>query len=108
MTKDDSIKNLQEKIIKFRDDRGWGKHHNPKDLAISVALEASELLECFQWKTKEQIEEYVASEKSFEIHEEMADVLIYLLQLSHVLDLDLLAAAHKKMEKNAIKHPIKK
>ncbi|RAK15243.1 MazG-like nucleotide pyrophosphohydrolase family protein [Anoxybacillus vitaminiphilus] len=73
------MKHLQQKIIAFRDARNWRQFHNPKDLAISLTLEAGELLENFQWKTSEE-----AVQANFEnIKDELADVVIYALLLSH-------------------------
>ncbi|MFE4525727.1 nucleotide pyrophosphohydrolase [Cytobacillus firmus] len=98
------MKKMIEKITQFRDERGWLPFHNEKDLAISISLEANELLENFQWKSSEE-----ALESSAEnIKEEMADVLIYLLQLADKMDIDLEEEVFKKMEKNAIKYPINK
>ncbi|MCM3705967.1 MULTISPECIES: nucleotide pyrophosphohydrolase [Cytobacillus] len=98
------MKKMIEKITQFRDERGWQPYHNEKDLAISISLEANELLENFQWKGSEE-----ALESSAEnIKEEMADVLIYLLQLADKMDIDLEEEVFKKMEKNAIKYPINK
>lgn len=98
------MKKIIDKITQFRDERGWLPYHNEKDLAISISLEANELLENFQWKSSEE-----ALESSAEnIKEEMADVLIYLLQLADKMDIDLEEEVLKKMEKNAIKYPINK
>ena len=79
------IKDLTEKIIKFRNERDWKKFHNPKDMALSLVLEASEVMEHFQWKNKEEIEKYVKTNKE-EIGEELADILNHILILSHDLD----------------------
>lgn len=103
-----NIEDLQQKVAKFRDDRNWKQFHGPKDLAISISIEAAELMECFQWKNKEDIEEYIQSEKSNEINEEMADILVYLLNLADVLNIDILDAAYKKLEKNSAKYPVEK
>jgi NTP pyrophosphatase (non-canonical NTP hydrolase) len=90
------LKDLQQKIIAFRDARNWRQFHNPKDLAISLTLEAGELLENFQWKTSEE-----AVQANFEnIKDELADVVIYALLLSHELGIDLEEAIINKMEKN--------
>jgi len=101
------IKELIEKIRKFRDERDWMQFHNHKDMAISLALEAAEVLEHFQWKSSEQIKEYVSNNKE-EISEELADVAIYLLELSDNLGVDLKDAVEKKLEKNARKYPVEK
>lgn len=90
-------------ILKFTKDRDWDQFHNPKDLAISVSLEASELLECFQWKEKNDI--HLNQEK---IGEEIADVYIYLLLLCEKLHLDLDEITYKKIQKNAVHYPVEK
>ena len=95
------MKELTEEILKFRDDRGWGGNHDARSLAISVSLEASELLEHFQWVSAE---EAIQKDKQG-IIDEAADVFIYLLQLANVLDIDLKEAAQQKMKKNALKYP---
>jgi dCTP diphosphatase len=104
---DERIKELKENIRKFRDDRDWKQFHNPKDLAISIAIEASELLEEFQWKDNAGVERKVKNEKN-RIEDEMADVYIYLLEMSDVLGVDLIEAAKKKMAKNELKYPVEK
>ena len=93
---------LIKEINQFRDVRGWRGNHDARSLAISISLEASELLECFQWRSAE---ESIAHDKQA-IVDEMADVFIYLLQFSDVLGEDLIEAAKAKMKKNAIKYPI--
>lgn len=103
----DSIDELLERIIAFRDERNWKQFHKPKDLAISLSLEAAEVLEHFQWKSEEEIEEYVKKNKD-EIGEELADVFNYLLLMSHCLDIDLLHATEAKLEKSAQKYPVEK
>ncbi|MGN7402334.1 nucleotide pyrophosphohydrolase [Cytobacillus praedii] len=98
------MKELMQKIIEFRDERGWGPYHNEKDLALSISLEANELLENFQWRTSEE----AVAESKQNIKEEMADVFIYLLQLADKMNIDLEEEAFKKMEKNAVKYPVNK
>ncbi|MEI5991572.1 hypothetical protein A5881_003109 [Enterococcus termitis] len=95
---------LIKKVNQFRDDRDWRQFHNPKDLAISISLEASELLENFQWKTSEE-----AKEKNQEnIEQELADVLIYSLMLASDLELDVERIIEKKLELNDKKYPVEK
>jgi len=96
------MNDLLKEIQQFRDDRGWGGNHDARSLAISISLEASELLECFQWRSSE---ESIAHDKQA-IVDEMADVFIYLMQFSDILGEDLIEAAREKMKKNAIKYPI--
>ncbi|WP_312471543.1 nucleotide pyrophosphohydrolase [Neobacillus sp.] len=98
------MKDIMQKIIEFRDERGWARYHNEKDLAISISLEANELLENFQWRSSEE----AVAESLQNIKEEMADVFIYLLQLAEKMNVDLEEEAFKKMEKNALKYPVKK
>ncbi|MFE8696122.1 nucleotide pyrophosphohydrolase [Cytobacillus sp. FJAT-53684] len=98
------MKELMRKIIEFRDERGWSPYHNEKDLALSISLEANELLENFQWRTSEE----AVAESKQNIKEEMADVFIYLLQLADKMNIDLEEEAFKKMEKNAVKYPVNK
>ena len=102
-----NIENLTKKIIAFRDARDWAQFHNPKDVSISMALEAAELLEHFQWKNTEEIEKHVKTHKAA-ISEELADVLYWVLLLSHDLKIDVLAALSKKLVKNAKKYPVSK
>lgn len=103
-----TIEDLQKKVIAFRDSRDWKQFHNQKDMALSLALEAAEVLEHFQWKaTKEDIEQYVKAHKK-EIGEELADVLYWVLTMSHDLGIDMADAFLKKMVINGKKYPLKK
>ncbi|MBY0217897.1 nucleotide pyrophosphohydrolase [Paenibacillus illinoisensis] len=98
------MEELIQKITAFRDERDWGQFHNPKDLAISLNLEASELLELFQWKSSEE-----AIEKSKDkIQDELADVLYYVLLMCSDLNIDPKKALLEKLKKNAEKYPVDK
>ncbi len=101
------IEDITKRIIAFRDARDWKQFHNPKDCAISLTLEAAEVLEHFQWKNKEEMEIYIKTNKD-EIGEELADVLYWVLLMSKDLDVDVLEALHKKMKKNEDKYPVEK
>ena len=101
------IDDLKEKLLHFRAERDWEQFHNPKDMALSLVLEASEVLEHFQWKNGEKMTDYAKNNKD-EIGEELADVLNWLLLLANDLDIDLLEALDKKIDNNAIKYPVKK
>ncbi|MFH1910124.1 MAG: nucleotide pyrophosphohydrolase [bacterium] len=101
------IKKLQKKIIDFRDARDWKQFHNPKDVALSLVLEAAEVMEHFQWKNKEEMEKYVMTNKT-EIGEELADVLYWVLLMSHDLNIDVLESLKKKILKNEEKYPVEK
>lgn len=99
------IKKLTEKIIKFRDARDWKQFHNPKDVALSLVLEATEVLEHFQWKAQKEIEEYIKTNKD-DIGEELADVLYWVLLMNHDLKLDTAKVLEKKIMKNERKYPV--
>lgn len=101
------IKNLTKKIIKFRDERDWKQFHNPKDIALSLVLEATEVLEHFQWKNEREIKTYIKTNKK-EVGEELADVLYWVLLMSHDLELDISNTLEEKIKKNQKKYPIKK
>ncbi len=100
---------LLEKVIRFRDERDWAQFHNPKDLAVSVTLEAAELLELFQWKSPPEVKE-MAEDPACRAAaaDEMADILILLLSASDALRVDLYEAVLEKLEKNADKYPVEK
>ena len=91
-------------VKKFRDDRNWSQFHNPKDLAISLNLEAAELLEIFQWSGSD----LECLEKLDEVKEELADVLCYSILLADRYGLDLDEIIQAKMQKNAEKYPVEK
>ena len=96
----DSLKELSNEIDKFAEDRDWNKFHSPANLAKSISIEASELLECFQW-----------SDDNFsvnEVKEELADVLNYAIRMASVMGLDIRSIVLEKIEKNANKYPIHK
>ena len=96
------IQNLINTINEFRDERNWRQFHNPKDLAISISIEAAELLEDFQWINNEE-----ALKKNNEnIREEIADVLIYTLMLCSDLNLDVKEIVEEKIMKNGRKYPV--
>lgn len=97
-------KETEERIVRFRDDREWRPFHNPKDLAISVALEAAELLENFQWSGSET----EVPEKLGAIGEEIADVMIYCELLCSRLGLNADTIINDKLGKNEKKYPVEK
>ena len=101
------ITEITEKIVRFRDEREWMQFHDPKNMAVSIILEASELLEHFQWKTKEEVQGYVSQNKA-EIKDEIADIALYLFELADNLGIDLIGAMEEKLKKNEIKYPVEK
>lgn len=96
-----------EKIKKFRDERDWMQFHDAKNMAVSIILEASELLEHFQWKTTEEVEKY-ARQNHAAIKDEIADIALYLFELADNLGIDLIAAMDEKLKKNEMKYPVEK
>jgi NTP pyrophosphatase (non-canonical NTP hydrolase) len=102
-------KKLQKKLARFAADRDWEQFHNPKNLAIALSVECSELLEEFQWLTEDQASRVMETPDLAErIREEMADIASYLLQLASKLDIDIEDALLKKIETNAAKYPVEK
>jgi dCTP diphosphatase len=100
-----SLAQLAQRLQQFADARDWGQFHSPKNLASALIVEAGELLEHFQWMTEAQSRSLDADKKQAVAHE-MADVLLYLVQLSSALGVDLMAAADQKMAINEHKYPI--
>ncbi len=99
-----SVKDLKELVSDFVSERNWEKFHTPKNLAVSVTLEAAELLEHFQWSPP--AEEGLDQHKLQQISEELSDVMAYLLSLANVLQIDVASSMRAKMQKNRKKYPI--
>ena len=104
MTND--LQSLIHALRDFAQAREWEQFHSPKNLAAALSVEAAELLEHFQWLTEAQSRE-LSSDKTAEVGAEAADVLLYLLQLTDKLGIDLVAAARAKMLVNAQKYPVR-
>ncbi len=100
----DSLQALTHELRDFAAAREWEQFHTPKNLAMAMIVEAAELVEHFQWLTPEQSLELPA-EKLAQVRDEVADTLIYLVEIADVLGIDLLAAARDKIAKNAVKYP---
>ena len=105
--KDTSIQEIKEKIFKFVNDRNWNESHNPKNLSMSISIEASELMEILQWSSTEESWNIDESEEFTHLKEELSDVMIYCLSLANQLDIDVADAIEDKIEKNGEKYPIK-
>ena len=101
------IEELQAALRRFAEERDWGQFHTPKNLAAALSVEAAELLEHFQWLTDEQSRQ-LTDEQRQAVGHEIADVLLYLLQLSDKLGIDPLEAARQKMKINAGNYPADK
>jgi dCTP diphosphatase len=103
----DSLNSLRTQLARFAAARDWDQFHNPKNLAMALAGEAGEVLEHFQWLTFDQAANLPAKTRE-EVALECADVLLFLLRLADKLEIDLAAAARKKLALNAKKYPVAK
>lgn len=101
------LKRLQDRVLKFRDERDWKQFHNPKDLAISLISEATELLDEFKWKSPAEIDAYLKTNKE-NVADEVMDVLYHVLLIANDLDIDIQSEFERKMRKNEAKYPIEK
>ena len=95
-------------VLEFRRRRDWEQFHKPKELAAAVAVEASELLEVFQWKSHDEVARLLESPARVRVEDEIADVVILLSYLCHDLGLDVNAAVLAKLKKNEAKYPVEK
>ena len=101
-----NISKLRQLAQDFVDERDWNKYHNPKDLAISIAIEAAELMELFQWTGQKEVKKMAEDDHNLlRIKEELADVMILCLNMVNTLDIDLSQAIAEKIEKNKAKYP---
>ena len=98
---------MLERILKYVHDRDWEQFHNPKDMAINLSLEASEVLKLFLWKSPQEIKDFIKTNKD-DIAKELFDVLYGVLLSAHYLDIDLFEAFEKKMTENEKKYPVDK
>ena len=101
------LKDLQKLVVKFRDARDWKRFHNPKDMALSLVLEAAEVLEHFQWKNGKVMNAHVLKNKS-KIGDELSDVLYWVFLMASDLKIDLPKVFVDKMKENDQKYPVAK
>lgn len=104
---EDSLRVLRTRINAFVAERDWAQFHTPKNLAMAMIVEAAELVEQFQWDTPAD-SQMLTLEKREAVSHELADTFVYLLRIAEVLDIDLIAAAHQKIDLNAKKYPVEK
>jgi|SRR5581483_49110 len=102
-----TIEAMTNLVLEFREERDWKKFHNPKDMALSLTLEAAELMELMQWRNGAELDAHLASNKQ-RVGEELSDVLGWILLLAHDQGIDLADAFAKKIELNKQKYPIEK
>ncbi len=100
-----TFQQIKDQIESFVQARDWAQHHNPKNLSMSIAIEAAELMEIFQWTPSELAPTITESEEFTHLQEELADVLIYCMQLANRLEIDVASAIRAKMEKNERRFP---
>jgi NTP pyrophosphatase (non-canonical NTP hydrolase) len=103
----DSLDNLNTRLKHFAQSRNWEQFHSPKNLAMAMIAECAELVEHFQWLTEEQSRN-LPPEKKEQVALEMADILIYLIRSAERLDIDLVAAAERKIAINESRYPVNK
>jgi dCTP diphosphatase len=97
---------LRELVRRFVDERDWNRFHTPKNLAMSLAIEAAELMEHFQWLTPEESLAVAGDAgKKHDVGEELADVICYALAMANALEIDVSDAVARKMLRNAVKYP---
>ena len=102
-----TIAELRLAVQKFVDDRNWAKYHTPKNLSMSIAIEAAEILEHFQWRTAEESISLLEDNEAYaEIIDELADVLIYCLSFANQADIDISRAIRAKLERNEDRFPV--
>lgn len=101
-----TIQSLKTVVQQFSDERDWQQFHSPKNLSMSLAIEAAELMEHFQWISMQQSREIAADpDKKAEVGEELADVFCYTLAIANEMNIDLASTLQRKMEKNREKYP---
>lgn len=105
----ETLSSLTKRLITFRDERDWRQFQGLKNLIVSLNLEATEMLELTQWKDDKTVEDAIDDSHFREkLEEETADVLLYLLMICERSDIDLMAAASRKIDKNGDKYPVEK
>lgn len=102
---DTHVQALKDCMQAFVDERDWQRFHTPKNLASSIAIEAAELMEHFQWLTPEESQQ-LSDETKLEVGEELSDVICYALSIANALEIDIASSMFRKMEKNRIKYPV--
>lgn len=105
-----NLAKLKQLCQQFSDERNWEQYHNPKDLAMALSIEAGELTEHFLWQDNQQIAQRLNQDAKFreQVGDELADVIIYCLQLAIRADYDVTSIIASKMGKNALKYPVEK
>ena len=101
-----TVDELRQLVKRFVDERDWNSFHNPKNLSMSLAIEAGELMEHFQWLTLDEAAKVADDpQRKHEVGEELSDCLAYILSLANAMDIDLSESLKAKMIRNAEKYP---
>ena len=100
----DRLEDLERRLARFARERGWGRYHNPKNLAMAMVKEAAEVVELYQWLTPAQARRPTPRQRA-RLADELADTFAYLLMLARANDIDLVDAAKAKLRKNARRYP---
>jgi dCTP diphosphatase len=107
MIQESKFEELSARIEEFVRDRDWEQYHNPKNLSMAIAVEAAELLEIFQWLSPDECDrDVLPQEQKNNIADELADIIIYAIRMAQVLNIDVLEAVGRKIEKNELKYPV--
>ncbi len=106
--KKNRLHKIQKKLTKFNKKRDWQDGQNPKNIAMSIGIEAAELMEIFQWHSTKQAKNIKDPKTVEHIGEEIADVMIYCISLASMFNLDFIDIIEDKMKKNSLKYPVKK
>ena len=103
-----TIGELSSLVADFISRRDWNKYHTPKNLAMSISIEAAEIMELFQWVTNEEASENVQNDPSVKIalEDELADVMIYCLSMANTCDIDIAHSIRRKLTENEIRFPV--
>ncbi len=101
------FKQLQDKLLAFRDARDWKQFHSPKNLAEGLSIEAAELLENFLWKTTDQSHD-LSDKELARVKDEVSDIFTFLMYLCHGLNINLISETNRKIDENAKKYPVDK
>lgn len=99
-----TVRELRDRVARFVHERDWEKYHNPKDIAISMSVEAAELLELFQWRSEDEVHMRDAKFRE-DAEDELADVFVYCLSLANAIGCDLSDVTLRKLAKNERKYP---
>jgi NTP pyrophosphatase (non-canonical NTP hydrolase) len=102
-----ALEDLTQLVLRFRDERHWAQFHNPKDVALSLTLEATELLELMQWRNGQELLDHLKANREA-VEDELADILGWVLVLAHDQGIDMSDALCRKLQKNAVKYPVEK